>query len=193
MSSLSAAIFFIYNIQWFFTLEMVYVKRLNWTRCQIVNAPEFLKLHWRDIDAAIASYIPMGLMLVFNLAIITLLWRNRRTNLSIGATSKDMSKIAKQVTLMLLAVTWVFIILKSPVAIYLHIVGIHIRKYPVTMSTLTNFVYINSSINSFLYMLSGSKYRERAIAMFICSWKRNVKKSCKETSITEKETEGQTI
>ena len=134
----------------------------------------------------------MMLMLSFNLAIIILLCINRGKNLGVGSTSKDMSKITKQVTAMLLSVTFVFIMLKCPVAIYMHTVGIHIRDDPITMSILTNFIYTNSSINTFLYMFSGSKYRERAFTIFKCLCARNVEPS-KQSSTTGPETEMQTI
>ena len=143
-----------------------------WVRCQIQNASEFFKLHWRDIDAMFASYIPIALMTLFNSAIIMLLCLNRSTNLGVGSSSRDMSKIAKQVTIMLLSVTCVFIALKLPVAIYLHVVGIHIRNDPIANSVLTNLVYVNSGINSFLYMFSGSKYRETVLDMFKCCSKK---------------------
>ena len=192
ISVVNATIFSIYNTQWFFTLEKIYVKKINWFRCQIVNGPQFLKLHWRDVDAIIASYVPMVLMLSFNLAIIILLCINRGKDLGVGSTSKDMSKITKQVTAMLLSVTFVFIMLKCPVAIYMHTVGIHIRDDPITMSILTNFIYTNSSINTFLYMFCGSKYRERAFAIFKCLCVKNVEPS-KQSSTTGPETEMQTI
>ena len=164
--------------------ENIYI---NWFRCQIVNGPEFLKLHWRDVDAIIASYVPMALMISFNLAIIILLCLNRGRDLGVGSTSKDMSKITKQVTVMLLSVTCVFVMLKCPVAIYMHTVGIHIRNDPITLSILANFIYTNSSINSFLYMFSGSKYRERAFTILKCSCIRNVQPA-KQSSTTEPET-----
>ena len=192
ISLVNVVVFSTYNIQWFFTLEKIYVKKINWFRCQIVNGPEFLKRHWRDVDAIIASYVPMVLMISFNLAIISLLCLNRGKDLGVGSTSKDMSKITKQVTAMLLSVTCVFVMLKCPVAIYMHTVGIHIRDDPITMSILTNFIYTNSSINTFLYMFSGSKYRERAFAILKCSCARNVQQS-KQSSTTEPETRIQTI
>ena len=150
------------------------------------------KTPWRDVDAIIASYVPMAMMISFNLAIIILLCVSRERDLGVGSTSKDMSKITKQVTAMLLSVTCVFVMLKCPVAIYMHIVGIHIRNDPITMSILTNFIYTNSSINSFLYMFSGSKYRERAFIILKCPCVKNVRPS-KQSSTTEPETGIQTI
>ena len=173
VSIINVLVFVSYNLQWFFTLEKKYVKKLDWVRCQIQNASEFFKLHWRDMDAMVASYIPIALMTLFNSAIIMLLCLNRSTNLGVGSSSRDMSKIAKQVTIMLLSVTCVFIALKLPVAIYLHVVGIHIRNDPIANSVLTNLVYVNSGINSFLYMFSGSKYRETVLDMFKCCTKKN--------------------
>ena len=190
VSITTAAVFSIYNIQWFFTIEKVYVMNIKRMRCQIINAPDFLRFHWRDIDAIIASYVPMGLMLAFNLAVIILLCKNRGKDLGIGSTSRDMSKIARQVTTMLLSVTCVFIALKCPVAIYFHTVSIYITNRPVTKAILNNFIYVNSSINAFLYMFSGSKYRERVLAIFKCL--RNSKPPT-ESNITEGETERQTI
>ena len=187
VSIVNAAVFSIYNIQWFFTIERVYVMNIKRMRCQIINAPDFLRFHWRDIDAIIASYVPMVLMLAFNLAIIVLLCKNRGKDLGVGSTSRDMSKIAKQVTAMLLSVTCVFIVLKCPVAIYFHTVSIHITNRPITKAVLNNFIYVNSSINAFLYMFSGSKYRERVFNLFKC-----FRKSMP-SNISEGETERQTI
>ena len=47
-------------------------------------------------------------MIIFNSAIVMLLCMNRGANLGVGTASRDMSKIAKQVTTMLLTVTFIF-------------------------------------------------------------------------------------
>ena len=194
ISVVNTVVFLVYNIQWIFTLEKVYVKTIKRIRCQIFNAPDFLRFHWRDIDAIIASYIPMILMLIFNLGIIVLLCKNRDKGLGVGSSSRDMSKIAKQVTIMLLSVTCLFIILKCPVAIYFHTVGIYISNNPITKAILNNLIYVNSSINGFLYIISGSKYRDRALAIFKgCCMKISRSESSKHSSIAEVDTERQTI
>ena len=182
VSIINVILFIALNLHWFFTLEKNYVKKLDWVRCQVTNASEFFKLHWRDFDAMIASYIPIALMIIFNSAIVILLCINRGNSLGVGSTSRDMSKIAKQVTVMLLTVTWVFITLKLPVAIYLHVVGIHIRTDPISQSILTNLVYVNSSINAFLYMFSGSKYRETMLVMLRCCSKKTKRRESTQNS-----------
>ena len=95
VSIITAAVFSIYNIQWFFTIEKVYVMNIKRMRCQIINAPDFLRFHWGDIDAIIASYVPMGLMLAFNLAIIILLCKNRGKDLGVGSTSRDIVRVPR--------------------------------------------------------------------------------------------------
>ena len=99
-----------------------------------------------------------------------------------------MSKIAKQVTIMLLSVTCVFIALKLPVAIYYHVVGTHIHKDPIANSVLTNLVYVNSSINSFLYVFSGSKFQETVLDMFTCCSKKGKGRISRTSEVEAKET-----
>ena len=114
------------------------------------------------------AYLPATLMIIFNLAIVVKLCR---TKSEMGATGKTASKIAKQGTIMLLAVTCVFILLVAPTNIYWHSSGSienAFLKNPLSFVITTLLQASNHSINSLIYMLSGSKYRENVRKVLKC-------------------------
>ena len=114
-------------------------------------------------------------MAVFNSAIAILLFFKRSKSLStLGSLNADMTNVAKQATFMLLTVTCVFILLKLPISTYLHIVGNAIRTQPIVIAVVANLAYLNSAVNSILYMFSGSKFRQEALSILKL---RNYKKS----------------
>ena len=167
VSLVNLCVWITYNLQWIFTMERVDGRR--GPTCDIVNALEFFKQNYRMINIIVSIFVPVSLMVVCNSAIVILLYFKRSKSLStVGSMSADTSNVAKQATIMLLSVTCVFILLKLPISTYLYIVGNAIRKDPIVIAVVANLAYLNSAINTILYMFSGSKYREEALGMLPC-------------------------
>ena len=167
VSLVNLCIWITYNLQWIFTMERVDGRR--GPTCVIVDASELFKQNYRVINIIISVFVPVSLMAVCNSAIVLLLYFKRSKSLSaVGSMSADTSNVAKQATIMLLLVTCVFILLKLPISTYLYIVGNAIRKEPVVIAAVANLAYLNSAINTILYMFSGSKYREEALGILQC-------------------------
>ena len=87
-----------------------------------------------------------------------------------------MKNAEKQITVMLLLVTFVFIILSTPgcVVVYYRIY-VDIRKFPYTFAGYYLFdqfaqktYYTNYGINFFLYVISGQKFRADLLKLFNC-------------------------
>ena len=115
---------------------------------------------------------------------------NTRKNDTNGTTSKlrptRLSKQKKSVTLMLIMLSLIFIISQTPLTIFL-ICESHLLydankyactdfleyldkagKFKFTEAIVHNLGYLNSSINFFLYVLSGSRFRKDVKALLMC-------------------------
>ena len=117
------------------------------------------------------SFGPFAIMLIFNFAIICKLtvakWRN--TPGVSGSINQAMSKSAVRGTAMLLTVSFAFIILTGPFAIALTTA----RKIASNIDIiLRSLAMLNYAINSVLYCISGSRFRNE-LKKTICFCKQN--------------------
>ena len=108
-------------------------------------------------------------LVIFSVAIVIKLYKQR--NFLGGNAFVTTSKLAKQASVMLLAVAGTFIVLTLPLPIFRFIsmgeeehISSKFNENPIViLLTMTNH-----SINAALYIISGSKYRQSVIKMFRC-------------------------
>ena len=162
ISLITVLVFALYNIPLLFIYETG-----DRNNC-IINISEFYNMILYLIDALINAYVPFVVMIMCNTAIIVKLRSKKKT------TGKGLSKAGKQATIMLLCVTFVFIILTFPVNIYFQIAGSALDSKPIVLVICANMFFVNSSVNALLYMSSGSKYREGLRKTFRCFRKNKV-------------------
>ena len=156
----------IYNAQDLFVVELKQAGGREF--CSFISSiPETYIIIYELIQALITAYIPFVVMFVCNTAIIVKLLKNNKIG-DAGPIGKGTSKLGKQATVMLLCVTSVFIILTFPVTMFVQISGSALRENKVALVICGNVFFINNSINTLLYMLSGSRYRESFRNMFKC-------------------------
>ena len=115
--------------------------------------------------------VPITSLFFMNFSIIKSLWQ-RRKNTDITQNSKQ--HIEWQVTMMLILVSTVFVILLSPFevrAIYVYFIGKgstpkSFAKFALAFSITNALLYANNTINFYLYLLSGKKFRNDLQMLF---------------------------
>lgn len=171
----------LYNIPW----GLNHIKSPDRTGCDIV--PEwsyFTYKIWLYIEIPIYIFIPMLTIFVCN---VTIIYRLRKSTArhkemtSSEESRKIREKEQRNLTITLLVVSFAFLILHIPAAVYNcfaflrhEVVGeaeanwVFINTIGITMSELQN------SVNFYLYFLSGRKYRRHTIQLF-CPWRKTGK------------------
>ena len=123
------------------------------------------------IQNVIANGICGGLILLFTLLIIGLLFRQVRNRNALSNNSSNVNtKNEIKITVMLVTVAVLFIILRFPkiiVIIYIQEVGYPLRL--LSLSKFTSFlVIVNHATNFFIYLSFLSSFQQTALKMF--SW-----------------------
>ena len=116
------------------------------------------------------SYGPFTIIIIVNGAIICKFaaakWRNSQGHSS--STDQALSKSAVKGTIMLLTVSFTFILLTGPIAILQAIIG-EWGSPPLKIYIATQLLsYSNHAINSVLYCVSGSRFRKELIKTICC-------------------------
>ena len=157
------------------------------------NTPERV-YNWFSNSAAFL--IPFVLLLTMNCVIIFILRRRARSDLTRsvgqgqtqGQGSNDKSD-EKQIYMMLLLVTFTFLILTTPINAAIFWQQFHYRSTPKMIAikyfwfTIAEILlFTNNSINFFLYVMSGKKFRTDLKKLFICSESPNPEARCKRVS-----------
>ena len=151
ISSILALILFAFNAQFFFIYDAEN-KPDGAKRCVWVGVSDCYKQTYAQIDSFLYSLIPLSTMLAVNCLIIIKFviakWKNRHG----GSTSVNqaLSKSAVKGTVMLLTVSFAFIILTGPISLtYLITDAPPIMVHAVTVT----IQYLNHSINGVLYSI----------------------------------------
>ena len=146
---------------------------------------DFWSIFWH-FTASIYSFVPFGVMILMNSAIIfKFIVAKYRSSQNTGtqSTSQALNKAVTRGTVVLLTVSTMFIILTGPMAIgtYLN------RVYPLYVQVFVMIVpqYLNHSINGVLYCIVGTKFRNELISL-IC--RRDKKKPSNQTELSTKNT-----
>ena len=170
-----AIVYLIFDGQWFFAIKATKDQFEN-PVCQIIDR-DYRQI-FPYMDSALYTFIPVCLMVIFNVAIIFKLLLKKGVR-----TGNGTSKMAKQATFMLLMVTTVFIFLTMPASLcWLSMQDTYSASFVYAISFLLHM--INHSINALLYVVSGSKYREGVNRLFVCRKNRIVSHSPPSTKLT---------
>ena len=166
LSLISASIFFAFNAQYFFiydTKTAIDGAKL----CVYVNVPDGYQFIHSQIEAFLYSFIPLSAMLMANCLIILKFviakWTQRHGGTE--SVNQALSKSAIKGTVMLLTVSFAFIILTAPISIAFSIMDDPpVMVYGVTIMLL----YLNHSINGVSYSISRSRLRHEPKNLFLC-------------------------
>ena len=159
-----ALIFCLFNAQFFFIYDAEIAPNGE-KRC-IWPSQRYEEIYYQ-IDAFLYSFIPLTVMFTANCLIISKFmiakYKNRRGGTE--SVNQALSKSAVKGTVMLLTVSFAFIILTAPICItYAITVDPPVIVYGVTVI----LVYLNHSINGVLYSISGSRFRQELVKLFVC-------------------------
>ena len=167
LTFISAAVFLLFDGQFFF----VYDNKTNGNGvgyCTWVNIPEgYGDVYWQ-IDAILYSFAPFTIMIIANCMIIFKFMMARWQTRSGGteSVSQALSKSAVKGTVMLVTVSTAFIILTGPASVAVAVFG---DAPPIMVYGVTVLLqYLNHSINTVLYCISGSRFRHELMKVFGC-------------------------
>ena len=166
ISAATALVFMAFDAQFLF----LYDAKTSSTGQKLCDGVWVSKDYWvyfDKIDSFLYSFIPLSIMLIANCLIILKFvlakWKNRHGGT--GSVNQAMSKSAVRGTVMLLTVSFAFIVLTSPVCIDISVSGL-----PKTFRTVAGILqYLNHSINGVLYCITGSRFRQELKNLFSCN------------------------
>ena len=167
------------NIHYVWTAEFAYNPKSGAAMCVFGL---FTRTIWVQIyqwfDTCVASAIPFLVLIVMNCAIIVALRRQSQVQAEIA--DADSAALAKsrerQITGMLLSVSFMFVILTSPLFIFRTYFTFVSRSSSPKMEAIYHMGhhichklwYTNNAINFYLYCLTGAKFRKGLAKMFKC-------------------------
>lgn len=185
------------NIHFFFTTT--YDERLVCTAKR--EYLEFYRYVWSWVDATVYSFLPFVSLLVLNTLIIISLKRanERKRRLTHEFNTRRRNEQNNTVnphklTIMLLSITCAFIVLTAP-AMVIHIIREKgepffdlnkpkdMAKYILTRQISRILLYLNHSVNFFLYCITGAKFRRELFLMIRCVSTRDLYRRSVSTSI----------
>lgn len=119
---------------------------------------------WPILDAILYSYIPSCFLFILNSLIIYRMWTSKRdTSLTYSLVMSN----ARRVTIMLLAVTFIFITLTVPVVTY--VLGQLLQAKPLFTDPLSAIMdlmfFFNHACNFYIYCLTSREFRSELSAV----------------------------
>ena len=160
-----------------FNLHLIFIRDAetdpDWKKqCIWVRVPLSYKATYYQIDAFIYSFIPLSVMFTANCLIIFKFMIAKYKNRQGGTESVNqaLSKSAIRGSVMLLTVSFAFVILTVPICI-----DNLIKDDPQIVYGITVILqFLNHSINGVLYCITGSRFRHELMVLFNCGTKRPV-------------------
>lgn len=147
---------------------------------------DFFTNIWSWIDATVYSFLPFTLLLVMNIIIIVCMTkadrrkRNMTNQFKMKRKEEQRNTInSRKLTIMLLSITCAFIVLTAPSMVinilrekgqpYFNLENPKdMARYILTRQISRILLYLNHSVNFFLYCVTGSKFRRELSAMLQC-------------------------
>ena len=179
ISLIAMFVFFVLaNLQFIFTFEEITDSFVGFDCRPKPKHADFVKYVWYWIDGALYAFLPIILIIVFNGLIIYAVRKSGRDQRDLTNRAMNMSdKLVqqRQVTVMLLTVSLVFVVLILPNCIFF-IVKTYwswretmqgIAQYYLVYQIVFLLSDLNHAVNFYLYMLSGRKFRQK-FAQIIC-------------------------
>ncbi|CAH1782406.1 unnamed protein product [Owenia fusiformis] len=149
------------------------------------------------IDAIFASYLPFTILIISNIFIIKEITKTstKKKRLARGSSRRSIKANDDQtrsLTIMLLAISVIFLLLTSPVTVFLggydhfqrQVNNDPKRKlqFQITNVIVHMIWYLNSSVNFLMYCVSGSRFRQELFVL-VCRRKRRRHYDFREDSI----------
>ena len=169
ISAAAAVMLFVFNVHLSFVRDSKTdpngIKTCIW-----VLVPQSYKATYYQIDAFLYSFIPLSVMFTANCLIIFKFMLAKLKNRNSGSESVNqaLSKSAVKGSVMLLTISFAFVILTSPICI-----DNLMKDPPRLLYGITVILqYLNHSINGVLYCITGSRFRQELIGLFnVCGTK----------------------
>ncbi len=152
--------FSIFDALWFKMVE--YNAQEN--DCQISLEEQNMYRIYKYVDATFYSYLPIGLMVCSNTAIVTKVLMSRYSTSQSNLNNSALSKAANSVTLMLVGTCSLFIIFTLPYAI-IYSADSNMSTY--TYATILILLYSNHAFNFVVYILGNSQFRKEFVRLFL--------------------------
>jgi len=151
---------------------------------------------WPWVDAALYSLLPSLIIIVLNCIIIknVISAKNARNvlrqestlfrrNCLLSTQSRNREQVSRKITLMLLAISFTFLVTTLPMnigLIYTSVLGVPDDNASLVKTQLVNTIaemlmYTNHSINFFLYCATGKKFRShfKTFICYCCIWRQS--------------------
>ena len=163
LTALSLAAF---NAQFFFIIEKN--RKGGRDRCNFIRVSQSYVLTYNRFDSLLYSFVPFAIMGVTNSAIVFKFAKAKlsSTHNETDSTSQALSKSSMRgVAATLVTVSIMFIILTGPEAV---VYSITHYPHPVVNGVLHATATLNHSINSVLYCIVGSRFRQEMIDTLLC-------------------------
>ena len=181
---------FVLNLHFFWTVQIVYYKHNGDTIPQCAGGAEHAHLVdqvWPWVDTIIYSFLPFVVIIVLNVLIVhqVILARRHRVELRSGSMYEHSQRRpshegSTRLTIMLLTITFAFLLTTLPMTIA-NIMAFFLDEYKTNLHEVSKFklartitellMYINHSMNFFLYCATGQKFRHQLVWM-VCYSKR---------------------
>ncbi|ESO90695.1 hypothetical protein LOTGIDRAFT_163961 [Lottia gigantea] len=165
----------------FFTRAMIETDDGNSTICSPSGETNayFLGKIWPWIDSVWYCYLPLACLCILNVFIISNIRKAGRFQRQMTQSSttgsegrnkaKNNSGKERQITVMLLLVTFCFLILVGPMAMiiiiekyyWVRVTPYEQAVYHLVRTVLNNMMYTNHALNFILYYISGQRFREQ--------------------------------
>ncbi|KAK6166315.1 hypothetical protein SNE40_023042 [Patella caerulea] len=178
-------IVFLLDMHNFFTRQMVPTEDGTETQCSSEGEMNqyFLSKVYPWIDAVWYCYLPLSCLCILNILIITQVKKSGKkqrrmtqTDRASNANKADSSARERQITTMLLLVTFCFLLFVSPMAVITVVEKyMWVRETPhesavyhLVRTVFNNMMYTNHALNFLLYFMSGKRFRDQFMAL-LCS------------------------
>ena len=123
-----------------------------------------------EIDTFLYSFIPLSIMFTTNCLIIVKFvaakWKNRHAGTE--SVNQALSKSAVRSTVMLLTVSFSFLILTLPICVY-SLISQSVNPPYLFYDVSVILQYLNHGINGLLYSISGSRFRAEVFNLCKCA------------------------
>ena len=131
----------------------------------------FTRVIWDILDSILIAYIPCACMIVLNVLIIIKLKRFRS---GVIFTPDSNSTRVNTMTAMLLTVTFTFVLLMTPLTLYLmgqidwwEYQHKNDSSFEIYFAAAVQLMYMNNAINFLLYYVSGNMFRKEFKELFV--------------------------
>ncbi|XP_076444961.1 neuropeptides B/W receptor type 2-like [Babylonia areolata] len=160
------------------TMRMVWNDVMKTEACG-PDSPEsqwFLHMVWPWITSSVNCYIPLATVAVLNVLIVRQMRAAAKFRGSTANTgAAEQADASRHVTVMLLLVTCTFLLLATPVAViqvveryaWVRTTLYEQAVFHLTRTICNNLYYTNHAINFLLYCLSGNRFRQEFVRLFL--------------------------